>query len=222
MPPWSSPSPDHKAERCRLYLITPPALELDSFADVLADALDGGDVACVQLRLAEVGEAELLAAARVLMPICHQRDVAFLIDGRADIAAQASADGVHLASPSGVVEARLRLSQDAIIGVSCGGSRHAGMLAAEAEVDYVSFGAFYPSTTKPDANVIEPDILSWWDNLMETPCAAVGGITVATAPAMVAAGANFLAISAAVWGHAQGPGAAVAAFNAAIESVSPT
>ena len=96
------------------------------------------------------------------------------------------------------------------------------MLAAEAEVDYVSFGAFYPSTTKPDANVIEPDILSWWDNLMETPCAAVGGITVATAPAMVAAGANSLAISAAVWGHAQGPGAAVAAFNAAIESVSPT
>lgn len=179
-------------------------------------------MACVQLRLAEVGEAELLAAARVLMPVCHQRDVAFLIDGRADIAAQAGADGVHLASPSGVVEARLRLSQDAIIGVSCGGSRHDGMLAAEDEVDYVSFGAFYPSTTKPDATVIGPDILSWWGELMETPCAAVGGITVATAPAMVAAGANFLAISAAVWSHPDGPGAAVAAFNAAIESATPT
>ena len=179
-------------------------------------------MACVQLRLAEVGEAELLAAAQVLMPVCHQRNVAFLLDGRADIAAQAGADGVHLGSPSGVVEARLRLSQDAIIGVSAGGSRHAGMLAAEAEVDYVSFGAFYPSTTKPDATVIDPDILSWWGDLMETPCAAVGGITVTTAPAMVAAGANFLAISAAVWSHPGGPGAAVAAFNAAIESVSPT
>jgi len=188
----------------------------------LAAALDDGDVACVQLRLAKVGEAELLAAARVLMPVCHQRDVAFLIDGRIDVAAQAGADGVHLASPSGIVEARLRLNQDAIIGVSCGGSRHAGMLAAEGEVDYVSFGAFYPSTTKPDALVIEPDILSWWGDLMETPCAAVGGITVATAPAMVAAGANFLAVSGAVWSHPDGPAAAVAAFNAAIESTTPT
>ena len=95
------------------------------------------------------------------------------------------------------------------------------MLAAEAEVDYVSFGAFYPSTTKPDAKVIEPDILSWWGDLMETPCAAVGGITVATAPALVTAGANFLAVCDAVWSHAQGPGAAVAAFNAAIESATP-
>lgn len=179
-------------------------------------------MACVQLRLAAVDEAGLLAAARVVMPICQERDIAFLVDGRADVAAEAGADGVHLASPKGVTEARLRLGGEAIIGVSCGGSRHAGMVAAEVDVDYVSFGAFYPSTTKPDALIIEPDILSWWDDLMETPCAAVGGITVATAPALVAAGANFLAVSGAVWNHAQGAGSAVAAFNAAIESVPAT
>lgn len=179
-------------------------------------------MACVQLRLAEVDQAGLRGAAKALMPICHQHDVAFLVDGRADVAAEAGADGVHLASPKGIIEARLRLGGDAIIGVSCGGSRHAGMLAAEADVDYVSFGAFYPSTTKPDAAVIEPDILSWWSDLMETPCAAVGGITLETAPVLVAAGANFLAVSGAVWNHEQGARAAVAAFNAAIESVPAT
>ncbi len=164
----------------------------------------------------------MLDAAKALIPVCHQRDVAFLIDGRADVAAEAGADGVHLAAPTGVREARLRLGGDAIIGVSCGGSRHASMLAAEAQVDYVSFGAFYPSTTKPDAAVIEPGILSWWDELMEIPCAAVGGITLETAPALVSAGANFLAVSGAVWNHGQGARAAVAAFNAAIESVPAT
>ena len=144
-----------RAERCRLYLITPPALEPAAFTAVLADALDGGDVACVQLRLDTADDAALLAAAHALAPLCRERDVAFLVSGRADIAAQAGADGVHLGTAAAIPEARRLLGADAIAGVSCGGSRHAGMQAAEAGVDYVSFGAFHASATKPGASLIE-------------------------------------------------------------------
>ena len=217
-------STDHGArvERCRLYLITPPALEPAAFAGVLADALDGGDVACVQLRLDTADDAALRAAADALAPLCRERDVAFLVSGRADIAAQAGADGVHLGNAAAIPEARRLLGADSIAGVSCGGSRHAGMRAAEAGADSVSFGAFHPATTKPDAALVSPDVLSWWSGLMAAPCVAVGGITAANGAALVAAGANFLAVSGAVWRGSGGPARAVAALNATIESARPS
>ncbi len=189
---------------------------------MLADALDGGDVACVQLRLEGADDAALLAAAGALAPPCRERDVAFLVDGRADIAAQAGADGVHLGNAAAIPEARRLLGADAIAGVSCGGSRHAGMQAAEAGADYVSFGAFHPSATKPDASLIECDILSWWRGLMTAPCVAVGGITAANCAPLVTAGADFLAVGGAVWRGSGGPAKAVAALNAAIESAQPS
>ena len=197
--------PEAQATRCRLYLITPPAIEPASFAGVLDDALSGGDVACVQLRAADADDAAVGRAAAALMPPCHARDVAFVIDGHVRAAAEAGADGVHLGDAAGVGAARRLLGADAIVGVSCGHSRHAGMLAAEVGADYVSFGA-------------NAAIVSWWSGLMEAPCVAAGGITVADCAALVGAGADFLAVGGAVWRDPAGPRAAVRAFNAAIES----
>ena len=207
---------------CRLYLITPPTFEPDAFAATLDDALNGGDVACLQLRMTETDGDGLAAAARVLIPICQARDIAFLIDGRADIARDVGADGVHLAKPGDMENARRFLGAEAIVGVSAGGSRHAAMLAAEAGADYVSFGALHASVTLPKAVVISPDILSWWHDVMEGPCIAVGGIDAANAAALAAKGADFLAICNGVWGNPDGPRAAVAAINAEIESRLPT
>ena len=207
---------------CRLYLITPPRFELADFAEVLDDALGGGDVACVQLRMSETDGDGLARVAGVLIPLCHARDVAFLIDGRADIAQATGADGVHLARADDLNHARRLLGADAICGVSAGGSRHAAMLAAEAGADYVSFGALHKSVTLPKAVVISPDILSWWHDVMEGPCVAVGGIDAANAAALAATGVDFLAICNGGWGHPGGARAAVAAINAEIERAAAT
>lgn len=205
-----------EAAGCRLYLITPPSFEPEEFAATLDDALSGGDVACLQLRMTETDGDGLERAARALIPVCHERDVAFLIDGRADIAQATGADGVHLAEAGKLGDARRLLGAGAICGVSAGGSRHAAMLAAEAGADYVSFGAFHPSATLPGAAVIAPDILTWWSEMMAVPCVAIGGVDATNAAALAASGADFIAVCHGVWSDAHGPRAAVAALNAAI------
>ena len=207
---------------CRLYLITPPRFEPEAFAETLDDALGGGDVACVQLRMTEADGDGLTRAAEALIPVCHARDVAFLIDGRADIARAVGADGVHLAEADHMDNARRLLGADAICGVSCAGSRHAAMLATEAGADYVSFGAVHNSVTLPKAAVISPDILSWWRDVMAGQCVAVGGIDATNAAALAAMGADFLAVCHGVWSDPGGARAAVAAINAAIESAAAT
>jgi len=202
---------------CRLYPITPPTLDPETFAPRLAEALDAGDVACVQLRLPGVAPDRLRQAAAALLPICRARDVALVIDEALTVAAESGADGVHLGDEGRVAEARRALGPEAIVGVACGGSRHRAMRAAEAGADYVSFGAFFPSPTLPEAAIVDPDILTWWQELMEVPCVAVGGLTPETAAAMAVAGADFVAASAAIWTHPEGPAAAVEAFNRAVE-----
>lgn len=210
------------AQACRLYLITPPRLAPETFAETLAAALDAGDVACVQLRLADADDEARRAAARILRPVCHARDVAFVIDEDIDAAAETEADGVHLSDCRAVAAARARLGPDRIVGAGCGGSRHAAMVAAEAGADYVSFGAIFPSPTLPGAATVDPEILSWWSALMVVPCVAVGGITPENCAVPVAAGADFIAVSAAVWTAAEGPAAAVRAFNDAVERARST
>lgn len=200
--------------RCRLYLITPPKLELTHFSRALEDALTGGDVACVQLRLKDVSDEEILRAGATLKPIVQQADAALIINDRPDLAARLDADGVHVGqSDASYDEARRLMGKDRIVGVTCHNSRDLAYTAAEAGADYVAFGAFYPTGTKAPSHWAEPDLLNIWQETMETPCVAIGGITVDNAEPLVRAGADFLAVSAGVWAHPDGPRAAVAAFN---------
>lgn len=201
-------------ERCRLYLLTPPVLPAE-FDATFARALGAGDVACVQLRLKGAPDDDILRAAERLMPIAQARDCAFLINDRPDLAARIGADGVHVGqSDASYADARRIVGADAIVGVTCHASRHLAMEAGEAGADYVAFGAFFPSSTKEAAHKAEPELLEWWAELMEVPCVAIGGITVENAEPLVRAGADFLAVSAGVWAHPDGPAAAVAAFDA--------
>ena len=203
---------------CRLYLITPPALELPAFAADLEAALAGGDVACVQLRLKDVPDEAVIAAARVLAPICHAADVALILNDRPDLARAVEADGAHVGQQDmAYAEARRILGPDRIVGVTAHDSRHLAIAAAEAGADYVAFGAFFPTATKAATARADLDLLRWWAETIEVPCVAIGGITVENCPDLVRAGADFLAVSAGVWHHAAGPKAAVAAFNEAIE-----
>jgi thiamine-phosphate pyrophosphorylase len=110
-------------------------------------------------------------------------------------------------------KARATVGADRIVGVTCHDSRHLAMEAAEAGADYVAFGAFYPTSTKEAPTSADIELLSWWTELMEVPVVAIGGITLDNAAPLIEAGADFLAVSAGVWNHSEGPAAAVASFN---------
>ena len=204
-------------ERCRLYLVSPPKIALPQFSEDLKAALAAGDVACFQLRLKPASDEEILKAAEALLHVCREQGVEFLVNDRPDLAKRAGADGVHVGQEDmGVAEARAILGPDATIGATCHASRDLAFTAGEQGADYVAFGAFYPTTTKETAHRPTPEILRWWSGLSEIPCVAIGGITPENAKPLVAAGANFIAVSSAVWSHAQGPAAAVKAFNQAL------
>jgi thiamine-phosphate pyrophosphorylase len=199
---------------CRLYLITPPKLEPRSFAEKLKHALDAGDVASLQLRLKGVGDDDIRRATEILMPVAQARDVAFILNDRPDLARELGCDGVHVGQEdASCAEARAALGKDRIVGVTCHDSRHLAMEAAEAGADYVAFGAFFATETKEPKTRADIEILKWWAELMVVPCVAIGGITVQNAASLIEAGADFLAVSAGVWNHPQGPAAAVKAFN---------
>lgn len=200
--------------RTRLYLVTPPAFALEPFAAELARALDAGDVAAVQLRMKDAEDHAILNAAEKLIPIVQRADAAFILNDRPDLAKRTGADGVHVGQDDmPYKDARALLGPDKTIGVTAHNSRHLAMEAAEAGADYVAFGAMFPTSTKDAKTRAEPELIRWWADIMEAPCVAIGGVTVDNAPVLIDAGADFLAVSAGVWKHAEGPAAAVREFN---------
>ncbi len=199
---------------CQLYLISPLDVS-GAFPERLARALDAGPVAAFQFRVKDIDEHQAARLAEPLQALCAARDVAFIVNDSISLAKRIGADGVHLGQSDGdVAEARQRLGRDAQIGVTCHASRHLAMEAGEAGADYVAFGAFFPSSTKETEHRAEPELLTWWQNLMEIPCVAIGGITPENCGPLVTAGADFLAVSGAVWCGDEA--AAVRAFAKAI------
>jgi thiamine-phosphate pyrophosphorylase len=203
---------------CRLYLITPPEIaDLTAFARDLAAALAAGDVAALQVRLKPADDAAILAAVEALAPVARAHGVAMILNDRPDLAHRAGCDGVHLGQgDASLAEARRIMGPDAMIGVTCHDSRELAMDAAEAGADYVAFGAFFLTETKETRHRPDPDILSIWQETVEIPCVAIGGITPANAGGLARAGADFVAVCAAVWNHPEGPAAAVREFNQAL------
>lgn len=203
---------------CRLYLITPPALpDLDGFAAALEAALDAGDVAALQLRLKEASDDDIRRATERLSPLAQNRGVAVIMNDRPDLARELGCDGVHVGQEDAPYkEARRIVGRSAMVGVTCHDSRHLAMEAAEAGADYVAFGAIYETATKTAKTRCELEVLSIWQETMETPCVAIGGITVANAREVARAGADFLAVSAGIWAYPDGPAEAVRRFDAEI------
>ncbi|WP_428488823.1 thiamine phosphate synthase [Rhodopila sp.] len=208
---------DGDSDRCRVYLITPPALDPVPFADLLAAALDADDVAAVQLRLKQVSDETWLRAIDALMPVCQARGVALLLNDRVDLVKRTGCDGAHVGQDDmPAQQARRLLGPDLTLGVTCKGSRDLAMQAGEDGADYVAFGAFHPSNTKTVTNLLDPEILRWWSEMIELPSCAIGGITAENCAPLVQAGADFLAVVGCVWNHPDGPAAGVKALNAAI------
>jgi thiamine-phosphate pyrophosphorylase len=209
-------------QHCSLYLVSPPKIELHHFMPQLRAALGLGVVKAFQLRLKEADDAQLLEAAQEILPLCRAKEVAFVLNDRADLAAKIGADGLHLGQDDmGVADAREIVGDECIIGVSCHASRHMAMIACEKGADYVAFGAFYPTTSKPKEKIEKwgvpsPDILEEWSGATTIPCVAIGGITAQNCAPLVQKGADFIAAITSVWNHSQGPAIAVKEFAEAI------
>ena len=187
------------APSCQLYLISPLEVGGD-FPDRLERALSAGEVAAFQFRVKGIDQHEAAALAAPLQAICAAHDCAFIVNDSIGLAKRLGADGVHLGQGDGDVrDAREQLGREAQIGVTCHASRHLALEAGEAGADYVAFGAFFPSTTKVSEHRPELELLQWWQAMMELPCVAIGGITPVNCGPLVTAGADFLAVSAAVW-----------------------
>lgn len=189
-----------KRPPCQLYLISP--LDVGgAFPARLERALAAGPVAAFQFRVKGFDQHDAAALAEPLLEICRRHDVAFIVNDSVSLAKRLGADGVHLGQSDGsVCEARDVLGREAQIGVTCHDSRHLAMEAGEAGADYVAFGAFYPTPTKTTDYRPEPEILRWWTGISPIPCVAIGGITPENARPLVEAGADFMAVSSAVWG----------------------
>lgn len=213
-----NPSVEIEREPTQLYLISPLDVGGD-FPVRLSRALDAGPVAAFQFRVKDIDQHEAARLAEPLQAICAERGVAFIVNDSISLAKRIAADGVHLGQEDGTVEeARKVLGRDAQIGVTCHASRHLAMEAGEAGADYVAFGAFFPTTTKQVKHTAGLDLLEWWQALFEIPCVAIGGISPGNCGPLVAAGADFLAVSGAVWNGDEV--AAVKAFHEAMEVAS--
>jgi len=213
-----------EAPGCQLYIITPPKLVPEAFAPHLARALDEGHVAALQLRLEDADEATWAKAIEKLMPIAHERNVAFLINNHVDLCHKMDADGVHLGiHDMRISEARKILGPDKTIGASCMDSKHLGMTAAEQGADYVSFGPFftarspyYPQENYAPKYMVSPNILTWWSAIMEAPCVAAGGIKPSNCRDLVKAGADFICASTSIWEYTGGAAVAIRDFQEAM------
>ena len=207
---------DMRRPPCQLYLISPLDVS-GGFDERLKRALGAGEVAAFQLRVKDVDQHEAARLGEPLRRICADADVAFIVNDSASLAKRLGADGVHLGQGDGDPrDARALLGPDAQIGVTCHDSRHLAMEAGEAGAYYVAFGAFYPTTTKEVEHHAEPSILGWWTTVFELPCVAIGGITPENAGPLIAAGADFIAASSAVWNAADGEAGAMKRFAAVL------
>lgn len=196
-----------------LYLLTPPKIEAD-FAATLDATLKAGAVSALQLRLKEHSVSEIETLAPELISIAHAHGVSVIMNDDPELAARLGCDGVHVGQDdASLKDARAIVGPKAIVGVTCHDSRHLAMTAGERGADYVAFGAFFETATKSPKARADLDILSWWTELFELPCVAIGGITIDNAPSVIDAGADYIAVCGGVWSHPEGPEAACAAFT---------
>ncbi len=189
--------------RQRIYLITPPVGDSETFSRALAAALDAGDVAAVLLRLADSDERTLVNRAKAIAAVVQPRDIALLLDGRADVAIRAGADGAHLAGIAALTAALGALKPDRIAGAGGLRSRHDAMLAAEAGADYAMFGE--PDHSGGQGNqgnrpafdtVLER--IAWWAELFQPPCVGYAA-NLDEVGALAQAGADFIALGDWIW-----------------------
>lgn len=203
----------------QLYLISPPQIgNLDEFLRTLDEIAQAGVVSSFQLRLKDIENRDIAKMGKPIFELLQGAGIACIMNDHAKLARDTHADGVHFGQEDGTLaEARGILGNSAIIGITCHASRHLAMSAAEQGADYVAFGAFYDTTTKETPHRPDLETLSWWQDVMEIPCVAIGGINAHNALPIIKAGADFIAVSSCVWNNPKGAKAAVLELHEILE-----
>jgi len=207
---------------CSLYLVSPPAITLAPFLIDLETALSQGIVKAFQLRLKQAEDSLIIEASQHIAPICAKYEVAFILNDRADLVDSCHADGVHLGQEDMDPKvARAILGKERVIGVSCHASLDMGFDACEKTADYVAFGAFFPTTSKPAEKIAKwgtptSEIIDIWSTNTSIPCVAIGGMTAENCGELVRVGADFIGVINAVWQNPLGVEKAVGAFKAVL------
>jgi thiamine-phosphate pyrophosphorylase len=181
----------------RLYLVTPQIADPSAFSPHLDAALAGGDVAAILLRLADSDERTLINRAKALAAPVQNKGCALLLDGRAELVARAGADGAHLTGITAFTDAIDQLKPERIAGVGGVATRHDAMIAAEQGADYVMFGAPDAEGQRPGLPAITERV-GWWAEIFEIPCVGYAA-SIDEIETLVAAGADFVALSDALW-----------------------
>ena len=198
----------------KLYLITPSKININKFSVSLDEVLKTSLVSCLQLRLKDVKDKDIIEAARILKPICNNYDVPFILNDRLDLVRELEVDGVHLGQEdASISEARKLLGPNAIIGASCYNSKHQAMEAAEAGANYVAFGAFFDTKTKNPKTRAKINTIKDWVFISNVPCVAIGGINPSNCIELVSAGVDFLAVIGCIWNSNEDPKSAINKFK---------
>lgn len=208
-------------DRCRIVLVAPPFDDPDTFASKLADALSGGDVASVILPAFALDEAAFQRLAERLVPVAQAAGAAAVLAGEARIALRTGADGIHCEEGAEVI-AGLVARHGAKVAVGAGGakSRDDALKLGEAGPDYLFFGRFgFDLTPQPHARNLA--LGRWWAQMVSIPCIVQAGALVASARDVAATGADFVALSGAVFGEDADPALAVAEANALLDLHAP-
>jgi len=204
---------------CQIYAITPPVIEneaafLKKLDKTLGAAPKNQPVACLQIRLKNLEETALIQLGRSITHIAHKHQTLVLMNDDPVIAKKIGADGAHIGQDDmDYFSSRQLLGKDAIIGVTCHNSKELAFRAANEGADYVAFGAFYETQTKAAKTRADLEILKWWNENIEIPCVAIGGINLSNAQEIISAGADFIALSSGIWDHPQGPEKAIKALS---------
>jgi thiamine-phosphate pyrophosphorylase len=212
MPPWRSTQPRG------LYLITPDEADTDRLLDRAAPLLPLAT--CLQYRNKAADDALRARQAQALARLCREAGIPLIVNDDPALAASVGAAGVHLGEDdAGLAQARALLGGGAIIGVSCYDDLARAERAVAAGADYVAFGAFHPSTTKPGARRASPELLRA-ARALPVPRVAIGGIRPDNARPLVEAGADLVAVISGVF-DAPDPLAAARAYRSCFDAPRP-
>jgi len=208
--------------RCRLVLIAPTSGTPSECAALIQDALAGGDIASLIIPVGDRDEASLQKLGEAVLPAAQEKGVAVLIENDTRIAGRIKADGVHLETdPASVAEQIEHLEGRMMVGAGGIKTRDEALDLGEAQPDYVFFGRFNYDN-KPEAHSRNLKLAEWWSEMIALPCVVLGGTAIASALAVAQTGADFVAMSQAIFGGENGtPREAVAAVNALLDEAAP-
>ena len=191
----------------RLYLVTPPNVDLASFSIELEKALSAADIAAVLI----AGQAnDMVPVADVLVPLVQSHGAAALIENNCGVAARTNADGVHVSGSKTELQSAIeRFRPQQIVGAGELDNRHAAMQAGECGVDYVFFGRPH-GDIRPEPHPKNITLAEWWSSIFEIPAVVMTGQDITSVADAAATGAEFVALQSACWDYDGGPAEAVA------------